>query len=112
MREKEKHKGTRIVVKALNDRGMKSLAVQKRDELELRKRYKGVPKWRQPARVRNYLKTVSAFIPKDDLPREHHILGFGKLDAVNRNAIKQGISKAMYDNGCRQYDFEVLFYDD
>ena len=109
MRDK---KGTRVEIRALTKKGSKALAIQQEDETALRYKYSKVPKWRLPLNVRNYLKTVSAFMPKEGNPSEHHILGFGKMSKVEKNTLAKGIIQSFKENGCTQDDFEVYFYDE
>ena len=104
-------KGTRIVVKVLTKKGKKALALQKADEIALRLRHKGTPKWRLPLGLRSYLKTVSAFIPESD-PEEHHIMGFKLMSEIHKTQMYSGIKQAFIENGCSLKDFEVKFYDD
>ena len=108
----KRNNGTRIIVKALSEKGIKSLALQKYDETALRNKFKGVPVWRIPKRYRSFMKTVSVFIPKDGEPVEHHILGFNVLTPQHKEQMYLGIKKAFIDNGCSLVDFEVVFKND
>lgn len=105
-------KGTRVVVKALTLKGRKSLAIQKADEIALRAKYKGLPRWRIPLNVRSYLKTVSLFIPIDEDPYRHEILGFKRMTQVHKDQLYLGIKQSFKENGCSLDDFEVMFYDE
>jgi hypothetical protein len=105
-------KGTRIVVIALSAKGRKALAIQKRDEIELRESYKGVSKRKIPFDVRSYLKTVSLFIPKEGDPERHEILGFSRMNMVAKSTFYAGVRQSMRENGCDVDDFEVKFYDE
>jgi len=104
-------KGTRIEIRALTEKGRKSLALQKADEIELRAKYKDVRRWKIPLNVRNYLKTVSLFIPKDGDPERHEILGFKRMGDVARMQFYQGVKASFKENGCTIDDFEVKFHD-
>ena len=104
-------KGTVIEIIALTERGRKSLALQKADELDLRAKYKDVRKWKIPLNVRSYLKTVSLFMPNDCDPHRHEILGFRKMGAVARMQFYQGVKASFKENGCDLNDFEVKFHD-
>ena len=105
-------KGTRIVITALSDKGRKALALQKADEIALREKYKDVRRWKIPFDVRNYLKTVSLFIPKDGDPERHEILGFKRMGQVSKNQFYLGVKKSFLENGCTVEDFEVRFIDE
>jgi len=108
----KKNNGTRVVVKALTVKGVESLALQKKEELEFRAKYKNTPKWRLSSDVRSYLKTVSAFITKDEKITEHHIMGFKLMSEGDKEQLRKGIASAFFKNGCKQKDFEVLFFDE
>ena len=105
---KKKNTGTVIVVTAFTKKGRESLGVQRADEESVRLKYKGVPRWKIPVKVRSYLKTVSAFTNHaDGMPKKHEILGFSKMSGHQRSYIYQGIRAAMYENGCSLDDFGV-----
>jgi len=114
-------KETRIEIIALTERGRKSLALQKADEIALRKKYsvrEGASLGERfhalrtiPLNVRSYLKTVSLFMPKDGDPERHEILGFKKMGDVARMQFYQGVKKSFKENGCDLNDFEVKFHD-
>ena len=108
----KRNNGTRIVVKALTDKGSDALLIQKNDELELRAKFKGVPSWRVPMKYRAFMKTVSAYIPKEGKPKEHHILGFSSMTPQHKAQMYTGIKLSFIENGCDLSDFEVLFEDD
>jgi hypothetical protein len=99
-------------VKALSEKGSKSLALQKYDELALRAKFKNIPSWRIPIKYRSYMKTVSAFIPNNADPVEHHILGFKCMTPQHKEQMYRGIKQSFIENGCDLDDFEVLFNDD
>jgi len=103
--------GTRIVVKALTPKGRASLLIQKEDEVALREKYKYVCARSLPANVRNFLKTVSVYMPKIGEPEEHQILGFKRMTKYHQHMFYLGVKQAFKDNGCSIKDFEVLFYD-
>ena len=105
-------KGTRIEIIALTEKGRKSLALQKADEIKLRAEWKDVRKWKIPFNVRNYLKTVSLFMPKDGDPQRHEILGFKRMGQVSKNQFYLGVKKSFLENGCSVEDFEVRFIDE
>jgi len=100
------------VITALSDKGRKALALQKSDEIELRKKYKDVAKRKIPFDVRNYLKTVSLFIPKDGDPERHEILGFKRMGLDAKHQFYQGVKASFKENGCSIDDFEVKFFDE
>jgi len=104
-------KGTKIVITALTLKGREALAIHKADEIDLRAKYKNHPSCAIPFRVRNYLKTVSLFMPKDGSPVRHEILGFKHMDVVARMNFYNDVKVSFKDNGCSISDFEVRFYD-
>jgi len=105
-------KGTRIVIKALSENGCECLAIQKKDEIALRDKYKDVLRWRIPLNIRSYLKTVSLFIPANGSPSRHEILGFKKMTDVHKSQFYLGVKQSFKENGCGVDDFEVSFYDE
>lgn len=104
-------KGTRIIINALTAKGRDALAVQKADELALREKYEGVSRKDIPRDMRSYLRTISLFIPKDDRPVRHEILGFKRLGAIHKQQFYLNVKKSFLENGCSAEDFEVKFYD-
>lgn len=105
-------KYTRIAINALTVKGRKSLAIQKADEIELRAKYRLVPRWKIPFNIRSYLKTVSVFAPNNGDPENHTILGFKRMNMLQKNSLYVGIKKSFYENGCTVADFEVKFFDE
>jgi len=105
-------KSTRIEIRALTAKGRKCLALQKADEIALRDKYKDVRKWKIPLNVRSYLKTISLFMPKDQDPERHEILGFKRMGDVAKMQFYQGVKASFKENGCSIDDFEVKFYDE
>jgi len=104
-------RGTRIVIKALTPKGVKSLKEQKAADVDIRaehsvKRRKDIPK-----NLRSYLKTVSAYMPKQGDPKEHQILGFGSMSMPQKASFYEEVKKSFLDDGCDLDDFEVKFYD-
>jgi DNA-binding PadR family transcriptional regulator len=107
-----KSKGTRIVIYALTPKGREALEIQKHDEIALRKKYAGVYKHKIPLNIRNYLKTVSLFIPKDEKPLRHEILGFKRMSPSSKISFYSGVKNSFRENGCDVEDFEVKFFDE
>lgn len=105
-------KSTRIEIRALTPKGRVVLGIQKSDEIALREKYKGVRSWRVPLNIRSYLKTVSLFIPKDDLPERHEILGFKRMNQIAKNQFYLGVKQSFKEGGCDLNDFEVKFHDE
>jgi hypothetical protein len=99
------------VIRALSEKGKRALSIQKKEEEELRAKYKDLKRSETPRDMRRYLKTVSVFMPAVE-PVEHQILGFKKFGSVQKHQFYQGVKRAFLENGCSLDDFEVKFYDD
>ena len=104
-------RSTRIVVRALTPKGVEALKINMDDELALREKWKGVSAWRVPKDIRQYLGTVSAYLPKD-VPVEHHISGFARMSGWRKESFYLGVKTSFEVNGCSPEDFEVNFFDE
>lgn len=104
-----RNKGTRIVIKAFNEkaRGVikesKAVELSKREELKVKKRLSPQEK--------EWLKTVSVYVPKDN-PLEHHILGFTRMNRYQKTTFYNSLKKDFSEAGCGLEDWEVRFYDE
>jgi len=105
-------KSTRIVILALTSKGKDALLIQKDDEIAMRRKYKGVNRWRVPLSLHNYLKSVSLFSPKEGRPDRHELLGFTRMKDFHKRTFYLSVKGAFLKNGCSVDDFEVKFFDE